>query len=210
MGAGLILFECRKLHARITREQCERNRMASDHNPRGGREQPIQCPTCRDWELFGSPENPGTPANNLLEAPMQPTAKKQPEGLKAIERIGTCKECGQKKWLIAPKEGLCMKCMHKKHPERFDFACTKCGAKIKRRGLCRACKAAPAAEPVPGIPETLVTPEQTPPPGISLAIEADILEALRQAAHGAYRTVEHEMAWRLRESLGLPRPGIQA
>lgn len=76
MGAGLILFECSKLHARITREQCERNRMASDRNPRGGREQPIQCPTCTDWQAFGTNANPG---DHVMPgpAPARPTALPQ-------------------------------------------------------------------------------------------------------------------------------------
>lgn len=216
MSAGLVLFECRKLHARISRAQCERNRMASDHSPRGGHEQPIQCPACRDWEMFGMPENPGTSVENILEAPMKAPNDKETEGRKATKRIGTCKACGQEKWLIAPKEGLCMKCMHEKHPERFEFACTKCGATIKRHGLCRACKTAPAEEPVAEAPETPEAPEQAPAsvPApcavIALAFEPDIIEALSRAAHDSYRTVGHEAAWRLRESLGLPRPGAQA
>jgi hypothetical protein len=73
---SLVLFECGKLHARITREQCERNRMASDHSPRGGREQPIQCPSCTDWQAFGTDANPGDHVIPAL-APARPAASPQ-------------------------------------------------------------------------------------------------------------------------------------
>lgn len=185
----MVLFQCSKLHARITLTHCESLRA----RPAGGdffsRSRPPQCNGCEDWKSWNEDENG-------IEVDMEvtvPTKEKKP-----------CAGCGETK--ILQSKTLCHKCNRERLAKRRAMAREKLdgGTSEPKAPEARAVvqeimvdNAAEVEETLPAVARNTSPAERADADGLQIlfADHPDLLEKLQGLAAGEFRSPEQQLLY---------------